>query len=223
MSKTYKHSKGSQSSQVHADTNVDDYYKDIDHLLPTNGVMLDIGGGAGRDAVRAKRLQKGLPFVINVDPDPARADDAVKMYGDMIEIAHTPTELNAIAREGKIPHVIASIDTLDAFNKVAKGVEGNFVLCNAVFMFIPAEKHPDSLSNLFKITATNGNCVIRYRTESLKDGMMKIDHDTFDTQCRDAGFEVNRTKPIADPPSVDHPEGRGFSWHQVILKKPYTL
>lgn len=215
MTKEYEHSKGSLNSNQHAEIDVDEYYADIDHMMPRNGVVLDIGGGAGRDAVRAKRVMKGLPYVINTDPDPARAADATALYGDMIEIADTAAKFDDIARRGKIPHIVCGIDTLSEFNRVAKGVEGNFVLCNAVFMFIPLEKHQDSLSNLFKVTATAGHCAVRYRTENLKDGMVEIDHATFDDQCRKAGFEVNRTEPLADPAGRDH------VWHQIILKKPY--
>lgn len=213
MVKDYKHSKGSLSSQATADVDPAAFYDDVLHLMPEDGIFIDAGGGAGRDAQFMQQKAGPHSAVFNIDPDPARYDDAKDLYPGRVALAQNREDFIQADKENQVVHIIDGIDCLEKFNSVTGGKQGDFVLCNAVMMFIPLEKHQRAIENLFRLTREFGACVLRYRTENLKADMVEIDHDTLTAQCAKAGFNVQRTPPLPDP------LGRNHVWHQLILKK----
>lgn len=203
----YTRSPGALSSAQHAAVDPAAFYADIDALIPLSGIFIDVGGGAGRDAIWMRDRAQEPATVYNIEPDPQRYEDSLTEYPGRTVLAGEE------AGAGKIIVVPDDIVSLAVFDRVAPGVRGDFVLCSAVMMFIPTEKHEHALRNLFNLTAEGGTAVLRYRTENLKPGMVKIDHETLENQCRAAGYDVTRTAPLPDPLGRDH------VWHQLVLRR----
>jgi len=213
MASRYKYSKGALPSEQYAAVDFDSFYADILHLIPTQGTLIDVGGGAGRDALRMSERSGRQATVINIDPDPARWDDSQKLYPEKMVKVQTATEFQKAITLKHPVFIQDSIQSLESFYRIAPHVKGDFVLCNAVMMFIPDEEQEQALNGLFKITAHDGTVALRYRTENLKDGMIKINHDTLESRCKKAGFSVTRTPPTPDVLGRDH------IWHQLLLKR----
>lgn len=214
MAKEYRHSKGAMGSEKHAGLDGKEFYQDILHLIPPEGLLYDIGSGVGRDAVLMKDLGRGKPDVIAIDPDPDRFADAEKTYPGRFRLIESWYDANAIHRQQKIPYVVQELQNIsEGFNDNSEPQTGDFVLCNAVLMFVPENAQQDFLNGLAQLTGHEKQAVVRYRTEGLKDGMRTIDYAQFEKQAAKAGFESQKTASIPDI------AGRPFSWHQYILTR----
>ena len=216
MQDDYSFSKGSLGSDEHAKVRFEDFYSDILHLIPHEGILIDAGGGAGRDAVAMQERSNGGAMVFSIDPDPARYADSQKIYPGKISLANDWDEAQRINAGHQVIFVQDDLQCMDDFNRISNNARGNFVLCNAVMMFIPEEDHQKALNNLRRITLPEGVAVIRYRTENLTADMVRIDHDKFESQCNTAGFYAERTAPLDDA------LGRSHKWHQLILSNPWN-
>jgi hypothetical protein len=202
---------GALGSHEHAQVRFEDFYSDILHLIPAQGVIIDVGGGAGRDALAMHKLAGGKATVFSIDPDPKRFTDSTTLYPEKFSLAKSWNDVQQTDTRERTIFIQDKIPPLEKFNRISGGLRANFTLCSAVMMFIPETQHEDALACLRRITRADGITVLRYRTENLTSGMAKIDHEKLEIQCAMAGFFVERTPPIPDA------LGRNHHWHQLIL------
>lgn len=214
MANEYEHSRGALSSQDHAHIDPRKIYQDILHLVPREGLLYDIGSGVGRDAVFMRQHGNSNTNVIAIDPDPERFYDAEKIYPASFSLIDSWNEMEKTHQAGKIPYVIGKLQNVSTiFNDKSVPQPGDFVLCNAVLMFVPSQEEQNFMNGLARLTKTGKQAVLRYRTEGLKNGMREINLRGFEKHVARAGFEIEQTKSVPDP------RNRPFHWHQFILTR----
>src|SRR5688500_9150623 len=101
----YAYGPGALSSAQHAAVDPAEFYADILPLIPARGVFIDVGGGAGRDAIwLLERADEGSA-AFNIEPDPARHADAVAAYPGRTAL----TETAEACRDAIGAHLVATV------------------------------------------------------------------------------------------------------------------
>ena len=216
----YTHAKGSAPTALHASVDPLAFYADILPMVPVRpgSVILDIGGGIGRDALAFAARGQGLE-IYSVDPDPHMWTKAQEHYPDRF----VRLEDGPILPITKPAFLEDSLPWLDNLKRLKPDLKADFILCNAVMMFVKPEERQQAINTMAARLSQKGSLVIRFRTEDLKDGMHPISVAEIDRLCLRARFgQATRlfgTDPIPDPAGRSLANGKPMMWQQRILMK----
>jgi trans-aconitate methyltransferase len=212
----YTHAKGSASTALHASVDPLAFYRDVLPMLPTRsgGVIIDVGGGIGRDTLMFADHAKGLE-VYSIDPDPVMWEKAQAHYpGRLVRMEDAVSSDKPVFLADSLPY-------LAELKRLKPSLKADFILCNAVMMFIKPEERQTALNTMASLLKPNGSLVVRFRTEDLKDGMHPITVDEIDRLCLRTRFghatRLYGTESIPDPAGRTLTNGRPMMWHQRIL------
>jgi len=219
----YTHAKGSAPTSMHASVDALAFYSDILHLVPTEpgSVIIDFGGGIGRDALAFYDRAGGKIHVVSVDPDPAMLAKARTQYPGRFDIvASDEADLLADLRPKYLQDTLPGLKRLNA---VAPDMKAEFALCNAVLMFLKPEEREASLAAMAEHLKPGGHLVVRFRTVDLKEGMHPISEAEIDAVSAKVAFAKSLTvetlPPAADPSDRKAPNGDSYLWHQRVFTK----
>lgn len=219
----YTHAKGSAPTSLHASVDALAFYSDIVHLIPTapGSVIVDFGGGIGRDALAFYDRAGRQIHAISIDPDPAMLAKAQTQYSGRFDIiAGDDADLLADFRPKYLQDTLPALNRL---NDIAPDLKADFALCNAVLMFLKPEEREASLMAMAEHLAPGGHLVVRFRTVDLKEGMHPISETEIDAVSAKVAFAksltVEKLPPAADPSNRKAPDGQPYLWHQRIFTK----
>lgn len=203
---------GAQSREMHARYNFRELYPPrMLAGIPRQGVVMDIGTGVGRDAVAMHDQAKGRLLVIGIDPDESNYRKAVETYPhkDFV-LCREWADVAKVKRNRQIAYLVAEIQNIP---EPPPKLKADFINCSAVLMFPPPEEHQTFIEGLHRLAKPYRDVFVRFRTDMLKDGMARIDLQTFFNQSRMAGFALEKLAEFPDPP----PSCRDFRWHDYLL------
>lgn len=219
----YTHAKGSAPTSLHASVDALAFYSDILHLIPTapGSVIIDFGGGIGRDALAFHDRAGGQAHVVSIDPDPAMLAKAQTQYPGRFDVV--VNDDTGLRSDNRPKYLQDSLPDLPLFNKIAPDLKADFALCNAVLMFIKPEEREASLAAMAEHLQPGGHLVIRFRTVDLKEGMHPISEAEIDAVSAKVAFAkaltVETLPPAADPSNRHAPNGDPYLWHQRVFTK----
>ncbi len=214
----YTHAKGSALTSLHAAVDPRAFYADILPMVPVKpgSIILDIGGGIGRDALTLAARGQDLE-VYSIDPDPHMWVKSQDHYPDRftrLENAFRPASNKPLFLQDSLPW-------LYNLKRLKPGLKADFILCNAVMMFVRPEDRQQAINTMAAHLSPKGSLVIRFRTEDLKDGMHPISVAEIDRLCLHTRFghaiRLYGTEPIPDPADRKLANGKPMMWHQRIL------
>jgi SAM-dependent methyltransferase len=219
----YTHAKGSAPTSLHASVDALAFYSDILHLIPTEpaSVIIDFGGGIGRDALAFYDRAGGQIHAISIDPDPTMLAKAQTQYPDRFEIIEN--NYADLLADNHPKYLQDTLPHLPRLNSIAPDLKADFALCNAVLMFIKPEEREASLTAMAEHLKPGGHLVVRFRTVDLKEGMHPISEAEIDAISAKVAFAkaltVETLPPAADPSNRKAPDGQPYLWHQRVFTK----
>jgi hypothetical protein len=224
------------TSDVHSTFQSSDYDRMIQGALirKSNPVIVDMGASGGRDSIMMHdfALQAQLnPLSIAIDSNPNKFHDARRDYeGRFTQVSN----FNDVARahcNGKISYLIEEIpyQTTGLIRQMTDSrlpkTKVDFMLCNAVVMFIPRRDLPKSLKIMADMLSPEreGQMLLGFSTGRPEQYMAKSDQCYSKDEIDDAltslrGVTVKRLPDLDDVLQC----GRGFPWHYRLVTRKHA-
>ena len=202
-----------RDGHYYARFNPDDFYTHVKGIIPRKGVLVDVGGGCGRDAMWLNDLSGHKAHVINIEPSADRLSEAEELSAGRFETRDNWVDAAfPPARPDPFLFLNKALQDLPRTQPAAP-VQADFVLCNAVLMFIARVDLPLFMQGLKMLAKPGAPVLITLKTEGLRVGMGRITEDDLLHLSQKAGF--NSFERLHDQPDS---LGRDFSWQHYILK-----
>ncbi len=227
-----------QTSAIHNSIHWPEYVDMIQRIIAKkqDPVLMDMGAGGGRDAIMMHDFAKAHdlnPLSIAVDMDANKLYDAQREFEGRFEQAANFMQVDQAHRRGKISYMVEQLPYLQTAlssqltNPALPKVKIDFMLCNAVVMFIPKHRVGRSLQHMVDMLSPDrgGQLLLGFSTTRPAEFMHVKDQrytseqvDNILGRLKDIDEAIGKYE-LMDPPSSKHPNGRGFSWHFRLIKR----